>query len=74
MAYNLLRATARIIGGNLARARALSIRAKIITIPARIVHRARRLILHLPTNWKWAEAFNRLWHTALSPPGSTPSN
>lgn len=72
MAHNLLRATATIIGGQLARARALSIRAKIITIPARIAHRARRLILHLPTDWKWAPAFNRLWATALSPPGTAP--
>ena len=68
MTHNLMRTTATIVGGALARARALSIRQKIITVPARIAHRARRLIMHLPTGWKWARAFTRLWNTALSPP------
>lgn len=68
MAHNLMRATAVIIGGAMARVRALTLRHRIIGIPARIAHRARRLILHLPTNWKWADAFNRLWAAALGPP------
>lgn len=68
MAHNLIRTAATIIGGKLARARALSIRHKIITIPARIARRARRLILHLPVEWKWAKHFDRLWATTLSPP------
>src|SRR5690625_1097809 len=68
MTHKLMRTTATIVGGALARARALSIRQKIITVPARIAHRARRLIMHLPTGWKWARAFTRLWNTALSPP------
>lgn len=66
--HNLLRTAAALMGGTLARARALSIRQKIISIPARIAHRARRLILHLPNNWAWATAFTRLWNTTLSPP------
>lgn len=70
MAHNLMRATATIIGGAMARARALTLRTRIITIPARIAHRARKLILHLPTEWKWAQAFDRLWATALGPPGA----
>lgn len=68
MTHNLLRATATMIGGNLARARALTLRQKIINIPARIAHRARRLHLHLPTHWKWATAFARLWNTVLAKP------
>ena len=74
MSHNLMRATATVIGGAMARVRALTLRNRIINIPARIAHRARRLILHLPTDWKWATAFDRLWHTALSPPGARPSN
>ena len=50
--HNLLRTAATLAGGRLARARAVSIRQKIINIPARIAHRARRFILHLPTHWK----------------------
>ena len=68
MTHNLLRATATLIGGNLARARSLTLRQKIINIPARIAHRARRLHLHLPTHWKWATAFTRLWNTVLAKP------
>lgn len=66
--HNLLRAATTMIGGTMARARALSLRQKIINIPARIAHRARRLILHLPTRWKWAHYFSRFWKTTLSPP------
>lgn len=46
MTHNLLGTAAAIIGGVLARARARSIRQKIISIPACLAHRARRLILH----------------------------
>lgn len=74
MAHNLMRTAATIIGGAMARVRAMTLRTRIIsTPPARIAHRARRLILHLPTNWKWAEAFNRLWATALGPPPAVKS-
>lgn len=68
MAHNLTRATATTIGGTLAKARSLSIRDKIISIPARIAHRARKLVLHLPTKWKWAHQFSRFWNATLSPP------
>lgn len=68
ISHNLLRATGVVAGGHLANARAVSIRQKIINIPARIARRARKLLLHLPTHWKWATAFDRLWSTALRPP------
>lgn len=70
MAHNLMRTTATIIGGAMARVRALTLRHHIIGIPARIAHRARKLILHLPTEWKWADAFDRLWTAALGPPAT----
>lgn len=68
IAHNLIRAAAALVGGTMAMARALTIRSRIISIPARIAHRARRLILHLPTGWKWAKAFEDLWAAALGPP------
>ena len=68
IAHNLLRTVAAVIGGAMARARALTLRSRIIGIPARIAHRSRRLILHLPTDWKWAKAFEKLWTAALGPP------
>ncbi|TLP93593.1 hypothetical protein FEF26_13220 [Nesterenkonia salmonea] len=73
IAHNLLRALAAKIGGAMARMRALSLRSRIISIPARIAHHARRLILHLPTQWKWSEAFTKLWVTALGPPPAAAS-
>ena len=66
--HNLLRAAAGLIGGRMSKVRAPTLRARIISIPARIAHRARKLILHLPTKWPWAEEFSRLWQAALSPP------
>ena len=68
ISHNLLRATGIAAGGQLATARTVSIRQKIVNIPARIARRARKLLLHLPTHWKWATAFDRLWNTALKPP------
>ncbi|MVT25949.1 hypothetical protein GNZ21_06185 [Nesterenkonia alkaliphila] len=73
IAHNLIRATAAVIGGTMARARALTLRSRIISTPARIAHRARRLILHLPTEWKWAKAFDKLWAAALGPPPAAAS-
>lgn len=73
IAHNLLRAVAVTIGGAMARARALTLQARIISIPARVAHRSRRLILHLPTKWKWARAFTKLWAAALGPPPAVAS-
>lgn len=66
--HNLLRAAAGLIGGRLSTVRAQTLRTRIIGVPARIAHRARRLILHLPRQWPWAKEFARLWQAALSPP------
>ncbi|WP_181275179.1 IS1380 family transposase [Brevibacterium oceani] len=58
--HNLLRAAAGLIGGRMSKVRAPTQRTRIISIPARIAHRARKLIMHLPTKWPWAEEFSRL--------------
>ena len=66
--HNLLRAAAGIIGGRMSKVRAQTLRTRIIGVPARIAHRARKLILHLPRAWPWATEFSRLWQSALGPP------
>lgn len=66
--HNLLRTVAGIVGGRMSRVRAQTLRTRIIGVPARIAHRARKLILHLPRAWPWATEFSRLWQSALGPP------
>src|SRR5699024_1483540 len=66
--HNLLRAAAGLVGGRISKVRAQTLRTRIIGIPARIAHRARKLILHLPRAWPWARDFSRLWQAVLSPP------
>jgi len=68
IAFNLARATAA--AADLARARWASLRTKIINVPARIATTARRLILHLPTDWPWAPAWSALYAVATGPPGA----
>ena len=70
MTHNLLRAVAGLVGGAMARVRAPTLRARIITVPARIAHRARKLVLHLPTGWAWQSEFDRLWAASLGPPAT----
>ena len=62
MAFNLTRAAATITGPALAKARTATIRATLITVPARIASSARRLTLHLPRNWPWESAWNTLFN------------
>lgn len=66
MAFNLTRAAATLTGARLARARTATIRATLITVPARIACSARRLTLHLPRNWPWEQAWNTLFHNLFS--------
>ena len=61
MAFNLTRAGATLTAGALAKARTATIRARLITVPARIASSARRLRLHLPRDWPWETAWNTLF-------------
>ena len=51
LAFNLLRAAGCAASARHAKARWATLRAHLITIPARIASSARRLVLHLPTDW-----------------------
>ncbi|WP_109474866.1 IS1380 family transposase [Ornithinimicrobium cavernae] len=68
MAFNLTRAAATMTGPQLARATTATIRRTLVTVPARASSSARRLRLHMPTNWPWQQAWTRLFDTACGPP------
>ncbi len=68
IAYNLTRAAATLASARHARARPATIRAQLINIPARIANRARRLRLHLPTNWPWQHPWDAMFDAAVLAP------
>jgi hypothetical protein len=68
MAHNLTRAAGCAASPFHARAETATIRTQLIAIPARIARSARRIVLHLPTNWPWQTAWQQLFTTAHSPP------
>lgn len=53
MAHNLTRAAGCLASTFHAAARPATIRDQLINIPARIATSARRIVLHLPTDWAW---------------------
>ena len=67
IAYNLTRAAGVLASVTHARARPATIRDELIKIPARIANRARRLYLHLPTNWPWQHPWLGLFDAAYAP-------
>jgi len=69
IAFNLARATAAASGQ--AKARWATLRKRIIDVPARIATTSRRLVLHLPRHWPWAQGWESLWATATGPPLDT---
>jgi Transposase DDE domain group 1 len=69
IAHNLTRAAGCLAGGFHARATTATIRAHLITVPARLARSARRLILHLPQSWPWRPAWQTLHAAVCRPPG-----
>ena len=68
MAFNLTRAAGCLASTFHAKATTGTIRAQLITIPARIASSARRLVLHLPTDWPWEQPWQALFTQASGPP------
>jgi hypothetical protein len=64
IAFNLARATG--VAAGLAKARWATVRTRIIKVPARIAATGRRLLLHLPTGWPWADGWQTLHATATA--------
>jgi hypothetical protein len=71
IAHNLTRAAGSLASTTHARARIATIRAQLIAVPARIARSARRLTLHLPTDWPWQPGWEQLIATAHGPPHTT---
>jgi len=66
IAFNIARAAA--VAADLTKARWASLRRKIIQVPGRIAATGRRLVLHLPTHWPWANGWENLHTLATGPP------
>jgi hypothetical protein len=66
MAHNLSRAAGVLASRFHATARPATIRDQLINIPARIASSARRLTMHLPTNWPWENAWHGLAAATLT--------
>ncbi|AWZ23079.1 transposase [Rhodococcus pyridinivorans] len=70
IAFNLARAAGVAASVRHARARWATLRTHLINIPARIASSARRMTLHLPTDWAWKQAWSNLFRIATSPPAA----
>ncbi|MGQ0468147.1 MAG: IS1380 family transposase [Sporichthyaceae bacterium] len=67
IAHNLGRAAAVAAGGRLAKARAATLRRRLIAVPARPARPQRRPVMHLPDGWPWAEEFKALCTKVFGP-------
>ena len=67
IAHNLLHAAGVLAGGPHATARAATLRRRIVNIPARLARPQRRSVLHLPSDWPWAQAWKALWQYTIDP-------
>src|SRR3954468_10938445 len=69
MAFNLTRAAGTLTkAAALAKATTATIRRTLINVPARIATSARRLRMHLPTNWPWQHQWTALYRAELPSP------
>jgi hypothetical protein len=68
IAFNLTRAAGCLASPFHAKATTATIRTQLITIPARLASSARRLVLHLPTDWPWEPAWRELFTASCGPP------
>lgn len=68
IAHNLTRAAGHLAAPHYGKARAATIRNELIQVAARIAHRARRLILHLPQHWPCQHAWDSLFTAVHAPP------
>jgi hypothetical protein len=68
IAFNLARTAGVLASKRHARARWATLRTHLINVPARVASSARRLTLHLHTDWPWAEAWQNLFDAATAPP------
>ena len=72
IAHNLLHAAGALAATSYAVARSATLRRRMIAVPARLARPARTPVLHLPTRWPWATAWQQLWDNTIghSPPAA----
>jgi hypothetical protein len=68
IAFNLARAAGTLASNRHAHARWATLRSQLINVPARVARSARRLTMHLPRDWPWADAWQALFDAATDPP------
>jgi hypothetical protein len=68
ISHNLTRAAGALAGGRHRRSRTGTIRAQLITTPARIAHSAHQQTLHLPRDWPYEPGLDELFRRALHDP------
>ena len=68
IAHNLTRAAGALASLFHAKARTGTLRRHLITVPARVARRSRRIILHLPHAWPYQEAVTGLFAATHAPP------
>jgi len=68
MAFNLTRSAGALASVFHAKATTGTLRAQLINVPARLARSARRLVLHLPTDWPWDTAWNQMANAARHGP------
>ena len=71
MAFNLTRAAGCLASTFHAKATTGTIRAHLVNVPGRLARSARRLVIHLPTDWPWEHTWSELFTNAHGPPGQT---
>ncbi len=71
IAFNLTRAAGALASLFHSKARTATIRAQLINVPTRLAHSGRRLILHLPRNWRWEKPWQQLFTQTNLPPPTT---
>lgn len=68
IAFNLTRAIGCLASTFHARATTATIRAHLITVPARLARTARTLTLHLPARWPCQHVWTHMFTAAAHPP------
>jgi hypothetical protein len=68
IAHNLTRAAGHLAAPDYGKARTATIRRELVNVAARVAHRARQVILHLPERWPWQHAWHCLLASAHAPP------
>jgi hypothetical protein len=67
IAFNLTRAAGTLASKFHAKATTATIRAQLIAVPGRIARSARKIRIHLPTNWPWEHHWQAMFDAACRP-------